>query len=306
MTTFLITGATGFVGRRLVEVLYAKGFRLRLLVRTLQPKQPAGIQQFVMHSVDDHEAFLNACQGVDVVVHLGGLAHITQARLASQVEPYEQINHHWTCNLVNAATRTGVSRFVFVSSIGVLATQTAPGQALKETDRCKPVNPYGKSKLAAEQSLQRLCEGTTLQWCVLRPPLVHGKGAPGNLRSMANWLKKGIPLPLRGVKNRRSLVHIDNLVQAIELAAQHPAARSEVFHLSDGVDRSTPQILRQAARSLGLKARLFWFPIVLLTLAARLVGKAGMVSQLTGDLVVDCSKIQSLLGYQPDTRPIEV
>ncbi|HEX5485817.1 MAG TPA: NAD-dependent epimerase/dehydratase family protein [Limnobacter sp.] len=306
MATFLITGATGFVGQALTKSLCAQGETPRLLVRTLQPDLPNNLQQCVMRSIDDHDAFAQACQGVDVIVHLGGLAHITDRQLAGQDEPYEQINHQWTSHLAKAAITAGVGRFVLISSIGVVATQTAPQQVLKESDTCQPVNPYGRSKLAAEQTVQNLCRNTSTSWCILRPPLVHGKGAPGNLRSMARWLTRELPLPFASVKNRRSLVHINNLIQAIELAARHPAASGEVFHLSDGVDRSTPEILRQAAGCLGVKVRLFSFPVVLLRWIASLVGKSGMVNQLTADLVVDCSKIQYTLGYKPVNNPIEV
>ena len=307
MAVVLLTGSTGFVGRHLLAHFKQQGHQVRVLLRHSrdQPAQHSE-HEFIMQSVDDTHTFNLACHGVDIVVHAGGLAHVTNPELAGQYEPFQQVNVQWTRQLAQCAFKADVQRFVFVSSIGAVGNGSMPGQTLSEFTLCEPTGHYAQSKLHAEQALAEIAAQLKGSYAIIRPPLVHGPNAPGNLAKLAAWVKKGIPLPLGGLGNQRSLVHVSNLVMAIDLLAFHPLAHQQIFHVADALDYSTTDILIGAGKSLGIQPRLFWLPLNCLRWAGGLLGKQGMVEQLTGNLQVDCSHIQNTLGYRANPVPIEV
>lgn len=307
MAVILLTGATGFVGQHLLAHFQGQGHEVRLLLRTPPPPhiQHSG-QLYLMQSVSDTVTFSQACNGVNVVLHVGGLAHITDSEMARQHKPFQQVNVRWTQHLAESAFGAGVHRFVLVSSIGAVANITSPGNKLNESTPCNPSGPYAVSKLQAEQVLTNVARRLNGSYAIIRPPLVHGPGAPGNLAKLAVWIKKGIPLPLAGLRNQRSLVHVENLVQAIELLAFHALAHQQVFHVADTVDYSTTDILNGAGKCLGVHPRLFRLPLNWLRWAGKLAGKQSMVDQLTADLQVDSSHLQRTVGYRARPLPIEV
>jgi len=307
MAVILLTGATGFVGQHLLAHLQGQGHDVRLLLRNpLPPHIPYSGQVYLMQSVTDTAAFAQACTGVNVVLHVGGLAHITNTQLAQQHEPFKQVNVQWTQHLADSAFRAGVHRFVLVSSIGAVGNITSPGNKLDERTPCNPSGPYAVSKLLAEQVLTDVARLLNGSYAIIPPPLVHGPGAPGNLARLAAWVKKGIPLPLAGLSNQRSLVHVENLVQAIELLAFHFSAHQQIFHIADSVDYSTTDILYGAGNCLGVQPRLFHLPLHWLRWVGKLFGKQVMVDQLTANLQVDSGHLQRTLGYRARPLPIEV
>ncbi|WP_334120277.1 NAD-dependent epimerase/dehydratase family protein [Limnobacter sp.] len=307
MAVILLTGASGFVGQHLLAHLQGQGHDVRLLLRNPLPLHiPYSGQMYLMQSVTDKATFSQACKGVNVVLHVGGLAHITNARLAQQHEPFQQVNVQWTQYLAETAFRAGVHRFVLVSSIGAVGNITIPGNKLDEHTPCNPSGPYALSKLQAEQALADVARHLNGSYAIVRPPLVHGLGAPGNLAKLAAWVNKGIPLPLAGLRNQRSLVHVENLVQAIELLAFHASAHQQIFHVADSVDYSTTDILNGVGNCLGVQPRLFGLPLNWLRWVGKLLGKQAMADQLTANLQVDSAHLQRTLGYRARLLPIEV
>jgi len=148
--------------------------------------------------------------------------------------------------LALAAHRAGVRRMVYLSSIKALADRS-PNGALTRNFPPKPVDPYGRSKLEAERALAVLSGSTGLQVVVIRPPLVYGSGASANFRQLVRWVSRGVPLPLAGVHNRRSVVSIDNLANFIVRCLGPIDGAFNVFHVSDPEPVSTPQLLRYVA-----------------------------------------------------------
>jgi len=297
MTT-LITGATGFVGRRLVNTLLAQGRPVRAAVRapdaTLQspqvmvPSRGASIEQW-----------RPLVEGCDTVVHLLARAHVMHDQAPDPLAAFRLVNTELTKACAAAAAAEGVRRFVFVSSIGVHgnATTTRPIEA---SDPLAPHSPYARSKAEAEQALRRTAEAQSMQWTIVRPPLVYGPCAPGNMRSMMQALHKHLPLPLACVTdNRRSLVALDNLVDLLINCLDHPAAANQTFLVSDGEDLSTADLLRRLGRATGHPARLFPVPTSLLWAGARLLGKGDMAQRLLGSLQVDIDHTRRTLGWTP-------
>lgn len=290
-----IVGAGGFVGRGLVERLRRDGHELVPIVRT-----PAGIAG--ERRIDDllEADWDSLLAGADAVVHLAARVHMMTDTAANPLAEFRRINTEGTRRIAEAAARQGVKRFVFVSTVKVNGEATAPGRPFRADDPPRPEDPYGISKHEAEQALFAVARGTPMTATVIRPPLVHGPGVRGNFRSMMAWLRRGVPLPLGGATgNRRSLVGLDNLVDLIAVALDHPAAAGETFLVSDGEDVSTARLLRVLGEALGRPARLVPVPPALILAAARLAGKGAAAGRLLGSLQVDIGPTRERLGWSP-------
>ncbi len=237
--------------------------------------------------------------GCDAVVHLAARVHVMRERAADPLAEFRRVNVEATERLARSAAAAGARRFVFVSSVKVNGEETTAGEAFCADDAPAPEDAYGVSKHEAEEALRRVGVETGLEIVVIRPPLVYGPGVKGNFRTMLDWLRRGLPLPLASLDNRRSFVGVDNLCDLILCCLSHPDAANETFLVSDGQDLSTPELLRLAGDAMGLPARLWPCPPSLLKGAAALVGKPGIAQRLCGNLQVDISKTREVLGWHP-------
>jgi len=303
----LVTGATGFVGRALVSELVANRSQVKALVRKVSTGLPAEVEQVVMDLGEiDREGAINAVfSGVDVVIHAAARVHMMQDQSSNPLAEFRKLNRDATLALAELAADAGVKRFVFLSSIKVNGEVTFPRRrpsVFKPDDEFIPTDPYGLTKYEAEQGLQVLAKKTGMEVVIIRSPLVYGPGVKANFASMINWLRRGVPLPLGAIYNKRSFVALDNLVSFIALCADRSQSRkaaNQVFLISDGEDVSTTQLLRKVADALGKDPRLLSVPTGLMSFAAKLIGKGDVANRLFGSLQVDSSKARDLLGWQP-------
>ena len=295
----LVTGATGFVGRALVERL-ARDPRVsvravvRAAVRRESVDLPAHVER-VAGELDSAWDWRPALADVAIVVHLAARVHVMRDRASDPLAEYRRVNVAGTEHLARSAVVSGVRRFVLLSSV------KANGEAgtFQETDTPHPVDPYGVSKLEAENAMRAVAAGTSMGVAVIRAPLVYGPGVGANFGSLIRAVQSGIPLPLGAVKNRRSLVALDNLVDFITVCMQHPGAAGETFFVSDGEDVSTADLVRRLARAGGHSARLIPVPPSLLALAASLTGRGDVVQRLMGTLCVDITRARRQLAWVP-------
>ncbi|OGT21332.1 MAG: NAD-dependent dehydratase [Gallionellales bacterium RIFOXYB12_FULL_54_9] len=294
----LVTGANGFVGSYLCSEIINRGARVRVALRTPNLKQKA-FDFSVVGQIDEQTNWIEVLCGVDVVIHLAARVHVMEDDARDPLAEFRRTNVAGTENLARQAARAGVRRFVYVSSIKVNGETTDGVSKFSETDIPNPQDPYGVSKWEAEQALHRVAAETGLEVVIIRPPLVYGAGVKGNFAQMLKVLARGIPLPLASVNNRRSLVYVGNLVDALIMCATHPAAVGQTYLVSDGEDIATPDLLRQLGNAMGHPARLLSCPQSLLKLAGRMTGKADQVERLLGSLQVDSSKIRRELGWMP-------
>lgn len=304
MKTILLTGASGFVGQVVDAHLKAKGYRVKYLTRGLQ--KPGSNDVFVMNSVLDTTTFERACESVDVVCHIAGLAHQIGRGQSQQSNQFDLVNTQFTRCLASAAVASKVSRFILLSSIGVLGAKTLPGQFFSERSEPNPFNAYTLSKLKAEQALQGVTAGSGTKWVILRPPLVHGPNAPGNLHRLKRLIQRGYPLPFANINNQRSMVHVNNLSKFIELAIKHPSATNQLFLVKDSVDYSTTQIILGICKQLGIRPKMFWLPKGLVDCAGAVLGQKHAVGQLYESLAICDQKARQLLGMYSDPLPIQV
>ena len=294
-STVLVTGANGFIGRALCDVLAASGRRVRKAVRMPVPGLPDAVAVGDIGPDTDWGA---AFDGVECILHLASPSDPQRGSPAESLAGYRRVNVAGSRRLAEQAAAAGARRLVFMSTIKVNGERTAE-RAYAENDAPRPEDAYGISKQEAEQVLRDVGQKTGLEIVVLRPPLVYGPGVKGNFLRLMNLVARGVPLPLAAVDNRRSLIYTGNLAGAIGKALDAPQAAGRTYLVSDGDDVSMPDLVRGLARALGVKPRLLSFPLAALGLAATLAGKRAEFARVTGSLQVDSSRIRRELDWRP-------
>ncbi len=296
----LLTGGSGFLGRAILKSL--SGLRpIRAAIRrpNLSISFPCGVE-IIDATLSPEQDWLNALSGVSIVIHCAARVHIMKESSLDPLAEFRQVNVAGTLNLALQASRSGVRRFIFISSIKVNGEYTDLGRPFSSVETNFPVDPYAVSKYEAEMGLRAISKETDMEVVIIRAPLIYGPSVQANFRSMMNWLQSGIPLPFGGItKNRRSYIFIDNLVDFIVTCINHPAAANQTFLVSDGEDLSTTELLRRMYLALGLPARLFSVPPAYITLGAMLIGRGDISSRLCCSLQIDMKKTMNLLGWFP-------
>lgn len=293
----LVSGANGFVGRALSAQILARNMTVHGATR-LATVLPEGVIPFVVGNINGCTLWPDALTNCSAVVHLAARVHVLAETATNPLTEFRQVNVQGTLSLAQQAASTGVRRFVYISSIGVNGAETFQ-QPFSFQDKVAPHSPYAVSKYEAEMGLQALASKSGMELVIIRPPLVYGPNAVGNFGLLIRWLKRGIPLPLGAIHNRRSMVALNNLVDLIVTCLTHPAAANQTFLVSDGEDLSTTQLLRRMGAALKKPARLFPLPVSALKFGAALMGKPELAQRLCGSLQVDILKTKELLGWRP-------
>lgn len=298
-----ITGATGFVGKSLVNDLVSEGHSLIATVRGFTTELPPEVEQkwVDLGELDEQNTIIDTLENIDVVIHTAARVHIMQDKAADPLTEFRKMNVDTTAELARQSAKAGVKRFIFLSSIKVNGESTDQRDAFRETDAPAIEDAYGQSKLEAEQVLFELASNTSMEMVIIRPPLIYGPGVKANFGSMIKIIKKGLPLPFGAVSNQRSMLAIDNLVDFIKLCVTHPAAANQIFLLADGDDVSTTELFKKIAKAYKQNARLIPVPVSWMTFFAKLAGKQNITDRLFGNLQIDINKARQLLGWKPVT-----
>jgi nucleoside-diphosphate-sugar epimerase len=284
-----LTGATGFIGQHLLRELPKRGYRLRVLLR--RPSEvPLDCASAVVGDLAKPQNMAAALADVDAVIHSAGLAHAMSGR---PEDDYRVFNTEATIGLARAAQRARVRRFVFLSSIRAQSGPTAE-QVLTEDMEPRPTDPYGRSKLAAEQGLVEV----GLDWVALRLVLVYGRGVKGNMAQLMRLARSPYPVPLGSLKAQRSLLSLDNLVAAIDSVLAEPEPLHRPLIVADPASISIPEMLAAMRRGLGRRPGLLPMPPRLLEAALRIAGRPEDYQRLAGSLVADSAALRGL-GWTP-------
>lgn len=248
MNKTVVTGASGFVGAALLRALLGRATPLRALVRrsSLLIEHPRIEQQ--PGDLTDTKSLPALVQGAEVVFHLAGYAHASSRAYADELERHRQINLQGSLNLAAAAASAGVRRFVFVSSVKAIGEHR--GDCLDERHTQPPQDPYGQIKRETEERLFEQAARAGMEVVVLRPALVYGAGVKGNLAAMLRAIERGRFPPVPETHNVRSMVSVDDLVQALLLATEAPAA-GQALVITDGEAYSTRRLYTSMATALG-------------------------------------------------------
>ncbi len=298
MRSVFVTGANGFIGQALCRLLTDSGISVRAAVRNSAGMLDDRIDYISVGGIDGDTVWQEALADVDCVVHLAARVHVMNETVSDPLQAFRRVNTAGSEKLARDAAEAGVKRLVYLSSIKVNGEETWDTPFTAQVDR-PPVDPYGLSKWEAEKSLRQISADTGMDVVVIRPPLVYGPGVKGNFLTLLKLVSKGLPLPLGAVKNKRSLVALDNLVDLIKECIVNPRAAGETFLVSDGEGLSTADLIKMIALAMGKTPRLIPVPLPLLNVGAAVIGKRAVAKRLLGSLQVDSSKACQVLGWHP-------
>ena len=299
MARILVTGAAGFVGRQVCEALRNQGHNVVAVVRSRRPDHDSLAADEIVPMGDlgpDTPWDPELLNRVTAVIHLAARVHVLKETSSNPEAEFRRVNIGATTALARACAGR-VQRFVYVSSLHAMRTLAV--ERLTEGSLCEPDGAYGLSKLDAEAAVRQIGLETGLETSILRPPPVYGPGHVGRLMKLFQLVKMGLPLPLGGLNNRRSLVYVDNLADALVQCATNPDAARQTFLISDGEDLSLSDLVLRMGRAFGRKVWLLPAPVSVLRATARFAGKSAAVDRLLGSLTVDSQFIRKQLKWQP-------
>lgn len=304
MNKICITGANGFIGRNLYYTLSNLNRSVVGTVRSKKKNLNFSDENFIeVSSIDDNTDWSKVLTNCTHLVHCAGLAHVQYNSIKKNLDDYRLINVEGTKKLAKQAASMGVKRLVFLSSIGVNGLFTNNYDFFLYSDIPNPTEDYSISKYEAEQALFQISKNTGMEIVIIRSPLVYGQSAPGNLKRLIKLISLGIPLPFDGIKNKRSLIGVDNLVNLIIQCIDHSEAKGKIFLASDGEDLSTPELIKLIASSMKKKANLLYVPLFLLKFLGLIFGKKEEINRLARSLRVDSNYTKETLNWTP---PISV
>lgn len=290
MTRILVTGASGFVGRALVTDLAQAGHAVRAAMRQPADVFPRSVEVVAVSDLTRPVEWRALLKNVETVVHLAGIAHTGPE---TSEDAYDRVNRLATAELANAAHAVGIKHLVFISSVRAQSGPTAI-DVLRETDAPQPTDAYGRSKLAAEEAVR----ASHVPHTILRPALIYGPGVKGNLARLLQLSQSKWPLPFGLCSNRRSLLARQNLIAAMHLALESPAARDQTFIVADPAPMTLAGIVAALRKGEGRPAALLPVPAPLLALAMKAAGREDEWRRVGGTLVADPGKLLGI-GWKP-------
>ena len=297
MTKILVTGGSGFVGNALLK---HSSFSSALVIGRTKPSSDNDYVKISLDAATDYSVLL---KGVDVIIHLAARAHVMDDKSNNPLEEFRFINTHATLNLAAQAAKIGVKRFIFVSTAKVLGEKTSQSIRFTAFDSLCPQDPYSVSKAEAEMGLQKIAQESSMDLVIIRPPLVYGPEVKGNFEKLIRLISLKVPLPLKSINNRRSMVSVDNLVDLIAKCITAKNAENQVFMVSDDHDLSTPELIRMICLSKGINSKMFSFPPILLELFLKCLGKGQVYERLCGSMQVDITYTKTQMKWEPITSP---
>lgn len=292
MKTIAVTGASGFIGRHVVATFRSAGLEVRALTR-----RPYGENSVVVDYLDA-DAMARALEGVDVLVHTAGLAHVSARRLDHPAAQFHAANVDAATRVAGACIRSGVPGMVLVSSAGVLGKESPVG-GFDDSSPPAPYDLYTTSKREAEERVSSLAAHGKLRLIMLRPPTVYGPDAPGSFRRLCSWVARGWPIPFGAVRGRRSFLGIRNLCDAIRMAADSSSSGVSPMLVADSAAMTTAEFAQLIAAAMHKSLHLLSVPPSLLEWGLRRVGLGEEYRRLASPFELHPSRMGAQLGWQP-------
>jgi UDP-4-keto-D-FucNAc 4-reductase len=300
----LVTGASGFIGRYLCKCLADNGHEVIALVRMRGDPIEGAKQEKIVSEFDDFSSISNVLGDCDALIHLAGRAHVLNDTAISPLNEFRRVNVGMTEKIILEAAKSGVRRFVFVSSIGVNGNRNI-GRPFVESDIEDPHDLYAVSKLEAEQVVKRVAIQAGMEYVIVRPALVFGPNAPGNFSLLLKLASKPIPLPFRGLSAKRNLLSIWNMVDFLKTCINHSAALQETFLVADEQTVTLPDIFKILGLGMGKRKIIFSVPSMVIAGACNLFRRSEIYDKLDSQLTIDISKAKNILNWDPPYSTID-
>ncbi len=295
-----VTGASGFVGRHLVQHLVAADVAVTGFSRTAgssRDQQNIRIMAGDLGSLDP-EDIARTCSPVDIFYHLAGRAHRpSELEDDSCAELFKNDNVRATERAYQLAQGLGARRFVYMSSIKVLGDASV--SPLSPSDSLQPADSYARSKCEAEASLQHMQLKSDVAITVVRPPLIYGPNVGGNFERLLGLAHRAIPLPLSGARAPRSMINVRNLCTLLVECIPEDDAAYRVLHVRDANDVSVEQLLTSMSHIMQKRSRLFFVPEKLMRIIASWIGRSTQFARLFDPMQVDDSETRELFSWIP-------
>jgi len=305
MSKVLVTGATGFVGRHLCEMLLARGHQV--IGTTRRASNSSTNSAFELRRIDDMRGtvdWTSAVKGADCIVHLAARVHVMNDTEKDQLNAFRKVNVLGTEQLLRQREMQHVRRVIFLSTIKVFGDESVD-EPITSCTRPAPADPYGQSKFEAENLVERIGAEVGFETVIVRPPLVYGPGVGGNFVRLLRMVESGVPLPFGSIRNSRSLVSVQNLCDVICECLDNSSASGNRLLVSDNSDVSTPDLVRLIASEMGKSPRLLPVSPTIMRFVGKLIGRSAEVSRLTDSLRVNIDDTRRKLGWSPPTSLAE-
>ncbi len=299
----LITGSNGFVGKKLYERLNLEGYDLLGATRDTS-KNILNQKNIFIKSINETTDWTEALKDCKCVIHLAARVHKLRENQAKMANKYDIINRLGTLKLAEQAAESGVSKFIFLSSIGVNGISTNLDKGFNNASKPMPHSNYAISKFKAEQGLLEIEKNTKMKCIIIRSPAIYGIGAPGNFRLIEKLIKYNLPIPLNSITNKKSMIYIDNLIDFIlKVIKMDDTIKQKIFLVSDCKDLSTPEIIKVVAKINNKKPNLYNFNLSLLSFIFKIIGHQKAWESLSSNLQISNNDLKKNLGWEPPFNP---
>ena len=299
-----VTGCNGFLGKSLCKYLCSSNYDVIGTVRD-DSRSVNDFECVSVGAIDSDTDWNPALRGRNVVVHLAGRAHVLRDRFDKPINEFRRVNTLGTIRLAQQAIDQGISRFIFISTIGVNGF-CSKGTPFSVDSYEAPHSPYAISKLEAELSLKKLVANTSMELVIIRPPAIYGEGAPGDFGLITKAINKGVPLPFSSVNNRRSLIYLHNLTSFIEVCIKSDQAANRLFIVDDNEDLSTPDIITLVGCFIDKSPKMVNIPKWFLRLIFFILGRNKTGDSLLSDLQLDSNYAREVLNWVPPYNPRDI
>ena len=285
-----ITGADGFLGSYLSNYLERRNIEVNKLTRTL------GYDLLLLNRNSNNNKWRKVLNKNDALIHCASKVHDFYQ---SNFEEYKQINVDATCELFNLAISMKVKKFIFISTIKVLGERSSLKQPFTSESISNPKGNYSCSKFLAEEKLKEIASRNSIDLIIIRPPLIYGPNVGANFLTIMNLVYRKIPLPFKGIRNKRSIVFVGNISDLIYNCLINNSIKNCSLLISDNELVSSNELMILISHNFGCKLRLFKLPSRLLLIIFYLINKKNQFDRVSSSLVVDASNTKSLLNWNP-------
>jgi nucleoside-diphosphate-sugar epimerase len=298
----LITGSSGYIGKELSRSLIEKGVSVIQCVRLITNKNKPSHNFVLIGDISSFNSWNSVLKGVDVVIHLAAIAHNYKNDVKS-AKRVKLINTEATLRLGRASVKSGIKKFIYISSIGVLGNSTKDG-SFNNYSKYNPKDLYAESKMEAEIGLKKSIKSSNTELIIVRPPIVYGPGSPGNFNRLLKLVDTRLPLPFQAMCEKKSMISLDNLCDfLIKLTLKKSPVGNTELIISDDSDWSTSELITIMYRKLKRRRMLFYLPKNLLYVIFYLFGKSAEIEKMSTPLKINDKSTREAINWAPIQSP---